>query len=645
MPTVYDPIKVGKIWLKNRFIVAATVKNHADEDGFINQRVLNNYEAESDGPALVTVGMSFTDRLGKCFVRQLGVHEDHCMGGMYELAEVIQRRGAKAAVQISHGGTLCGNSLVGDQEVWGPSEKPLLPGQRVHKMTTAEVEYAIEGYAKAAARIKATGFNAIELHACHGSMSLMFQSPFHNVGRTDKYADRFLFLHDCAQAMRDAVGPDFTFGVRLSVSEFGMEDLGYPGVTTEETITIVVPMLEKIGVDWIHASCGRIAVTPHHNFPPVYEPHGVNVNLAEAVKKVAHAPVIAVGRLMDPKLIEKIIEDGRADMIGLCRPIIADQRFVKKMIEERTDDIRKCVGCNWCLHCLFIQHDCGCTMNPLYGYEKEWEVTPAPKAKKVMVVGGGVSGLQAALTASQRGHEVTLYEKSGELGGQANLASAFPRLYTRDLRNLPDWLAREVKKTSVKVVLNTEVTPELVAKEKPDAIVVATGAKEMAAALPEGAKNVVYLWDYLRGTAKIGNKVVVLGGNDGAEAALSLAREGKEVTLVEESGDILLPPYIFLFSARREPMFRWLKEEKVNVLTNHKLTAATGNQVTLVDQWGVEKTVAYDTILVAVGRESASELYQAIATRGKEVYLIGDAREPRNMKDDNQEAFSVGRHM
>jgi len=644
MPTVYDPIKVGTIWLKNRMVEAPTVKNHADEDGFINQRTLNNYEAESDGPGMIIVGMSFTDRLGKAFVRQIGVHDDHCMGGMENLADVIHKQGAKAAQQIAHGGTLCTNGLVGGKEVWGPSEKPLLPGQRVHKMTTSEVEYAIEGYANAAARIKAAGFDAVELHACHGSMALMFQSPFHNVGRSDKYADRLAFLHDCVQAMRDAVGPDFTFGVRLSTHEFGMEDLGYPGVTIEETTTQVIPMLESLGVDWIHASVGRIGITPDHSFPPPYAARGINVNMAEACKKVAHIPVIAVGALNDPKLIESIIANGRADMVALCRALIADPHFVKKMLEGRTDEIRQCLRCNYCLHALFVQYDAECTMNPFYGREKEYEVTPAKVTKKVMVVGGGVGGMQAALTASQRGHKVTLYEKSGELGGQVKLASAFPRLNTRELRNLPDWLSKEIKKYPVKVVYDTEVTPELVDKEKPDAVVVATGAKEMAVELPSEAKC-VYLWDYLQGTAKIGDKVVVLGGNDGAEAAVSLAKEGKKVTIVDEGSSVALPPYIYMFSCRPEPLSRWMKEENVTILTNHKLKAVTADAVTVEDQWGEEKTLAYDTIVVAVGREPVNELYNAIAARGREVYLIGDAKEPRHMRAANLEAFWVGRHI
>lgn len=643
MTTVYDPIKVGTIWLKNRFVEAPTVKNHCNEDGSINMRTLNNFEVEADGPGLIICTMSFTEPGGQVFQRQMGVHHDKMVDGLHDLANVIHKQGAKAAVQISHGGFLCQVGTTGEP-VRGASGKPLWPREKPVPLTTGEVEGVIENYAKAAARIKRAGFDAVELHACHGSLAIQFLSPFQNVGRTDKYAVRPTFLYECVQAMRDAVGPDFALGVRFSVTEFGMEDLGYPGITTEETVNEYVPMLEKIGIDWVHASAGRIGMTPYHNFPPLYAPRGVNVNLAQEVKKKCHTPVIAVGRLNDVKLIEQIIEDGWADMVAMCRPIIADPRIVKKMIEGRSDDIRQCMACNWCLHVLFEDLPVECAMNPFYGWEKEYEVTPAKKLKKVMVIGGGVGGLQAALTASQRGHNVTLYEKSGDLGGQVKLSSAFPRLNTRELLNLPDWLSKEIKKYPVNVVLNTEVTPQLVEKEKPDAIVVATGAREKVLELPEGAKNVVYLWDYLRGTAQIGNKVVVLGG-EGAEAAVSLATEGKEVTLVEEGSEIAWPPYIYFWSARREPIFRWLNEEKVNVLTEHKLKAATGNQVTLVDKWGVGKTVAYDTILVAVGREPENELYNAIATRGKEVYLIGDAKEPRTMVGANQEAFWVGRHI
>jgi NADPH-dependent 2,4-dienoyl-CoA reductase/sulfur reductase-like enzyme len=367
------------------------------------------------------------------------------------------------------------------------------------------------------------------------------------------------------------------------------------------------------------------------------------VKFAEALKKKIHIPVMTVGRLQDPKLIEKIIEDGRADMVTFCRPLIADPHLPKKMIEGRYDEIRQCMACNWCLDRLFKQLGAECPMNPAYSWEKEYRMEPTQKPKKVMVIGGGVGGLQAALTASQRGHKVTLYEKSDKLGGQVKLASAFPKLYTRELWNLPKWLIAQVEKSTVKVVLKTGVTPELVEQEKPEAIVVATGAKQKLASLP-AKTNAVYLWDYLGGTAKIGQKVVVLGGHEGAEAAVSLAREGKEVTLVEEGGDIGWPAYIYGGGARHEPLVRYLAQEKVKILTQHKVKTVDVGTVHLTGPGG-ETKIAADTILIALGREPEDTLYKTLGTRGREVYLIGDAKEVRSMPPASHEGFWVGRHV
>ena len=642
MPTVYDPIKIGKMWVKNRFVVAPTVKNLADENGRVNNRSLFNFAVEADGPGLVTVTMTFTEWAGQVFRRQLGIPDDKSVCGLAELASWIHRAGAKTILQISHGGNLCSEPIIGCLPV-GPSDIAQWPGQTVHALTTAETEAIIENYGKATARAKEAGFDGIELHSCHGSLALQFLSPLQNVGRTDKYATRTTFLYETVDAMRRAGGPDFVVGVRLSCHEFMMEDKGTPGVTIDEVAGEICPKLEKMGVDYIHASAGRIGHTPDHAFPPLYEPRGVNVKFAEAIKKKVRIPVITVGRLQDPKLIEKIIEDGRADMVAMCRPLIADPRLPKKMIAGRYDEVRQCMACNWCLDRLFRQMGCECPMNPEYGFEKEFELAPAAKPKKVMVIGGGVAGLQAALAASQRGHKVTLYEKSDKLGGQVKLASAFPRLYTRELWNLPKWLIAETEKSKVKVVLKTEVTPELIKTEKPDAVVVATGAKQKKASLPAGP-NVVYLWDYLAGTAKIGQKVVVWGGHEGAEAAVSLAREGKGVTLVEESGDIGWPAYIYPGGARHEPLARYLNQEKVRILVNYKLKAVTESSIKLEGPQG-EETVTADTLLVALGREPEDGLYQAINERGKEIHLVGDAKEVRSMPPASHEGFWVGRQI
>jgi 2,4-dienoyl-CoA reductase-like NADH-dependent reductase (Old Yellow Enzyme family)/thioredoxin reductase len=642
MPTVYDPLTIGKMVVKNRFAEAPTVKNFAEEDGRVNSRTLENFELEADGPGLIIVTMSFTEDRGQVFRRQLGVSNDKAVAGLADLANRIHKAGAKAALQISHGGNLCSEPIINALPV-GPSEKPQWPGQTVHALTTEETEAIIENYGKATARAKEAGFDAVELHSCHGSLALQFLSPLQNMGRKDKYAVRPTFLYETVAAMRRYAGPDFPLGVRLSCHEFMEEDKGTPGLNFNEVLDEIAPTLEKMGVNWIHASAGRIGHTPDHAFPPLYEPRGVNVKFAEALKKKIHIPVMTVGRLQDPKLIEKIVEDGRADMVTFCRPIIADPHLPKKMIEGRYDEVRQCMACNWCLDRLFKQLGAECPMNPAYSWEKEYRLEPAQKPKKVMVIGGGVGGLQAALIASQRGHHVTLYEKSDKLGGQIKLASAFPRLYTRELWNLPKWLIAQVEKSAVKVVLKTEVTPQLVEREKPEAIVVATGAKQKTASL-SAKENAVYLWDYLAGTAKIGPKVVILGGHEGAEAAVSLAREGKEVTLIEEGDDIGWPAYIYGGGARHEPLVRYLAQGKVRILTQHNVKTVNAGTVQLAGPGG-ETTVAADTILIALGREPEDALYKALGTRGREVYLIGDAKEVRSMPSASHEGFWVGRHV
>ena len=641
MPTVYDPITIGKMVVKNRFAEAPTVKNFAKEDGRVNTRTLNNFELEADGPGLVIVTMSFTEDRGQVFRRQLGVQNDKAIAGLSDLANRIHKAGAKAALQISHGGNLCSEPIIGSLPV-GPSEKPQWPGQKVHPLTTEETEAIIENYGKATARAKEAGFDAVELHACHGSLALQFLSPIQNTGRADKYAVRTTFLYETVAAMRRYVSPDFPLGVRLSCHEFMEEDKGTPGLAFDEVLEEIAPTLEKMGINWIHASAGRIGHTPDHAFPPLYEPRGVNVKFAESLKKKIHIPVITVGRLQDPKLIEKIIEEGRADMVAFCRPIIADPHLPKKMIESRYEDIRQCMACNWCLDRLFKQLGAECPMNPAYSWEKEYRLEPALKPKKVMVIGGGVSGLQAALTASQRGHKVTLYEKSDKLGGQVKLACAFPRLYTRELWNLPKWLIAQIEKSPVRVMLNTEVTPQMVEQEKPDTIVVATGARQKPA--PKTNSSTVYLWDYLAGKAKIGKKVVILGGHEGAEGAVSLAREGKEVTLVEEGEEVAWPAYIYGGGARREPLMRYLSQAGVKILTQHKVKMVSEGEVQLSGSRG-DVTVAAETILIALGREPEDNLYKILGTRGREVYLIGDAREVRSMPPASHEGFWVGRQI
>lgn len=332
-------------------------------------------------------------------------------------------------------------------------------------------------------------------------------------------------------------------------------------------------------------------------------------------------------------------------MVAMCRPILADPHLPKKMIEGRFDEIRQCMGCNWCLDRLFNQVGCECPMNPAYSWEKEYELLPARDPKNVMIIGGGVSGMQAAYAAAKRGHKVTLYEKSDKLGGQLKVAAAFPRLYTRELWNLPKWLINEINKLDVKVILETEVTRELVEKENPDVIVVATGAVEKKLSVPvENGANVVYLWEYLNGTAAIGQKVVVVGGDEAVEAAVSLAREGKEVTMLQEGDTISWAHYLYAGSMRREPLMRYLKDGNVNIKYNCTVKAVSKDGLTVTGPEG-DETLQADTVLIALGRVADNALYDELNERGKAIYLIGDAKEVRNMTPASHEGYWVGRHI
>jgi 2-enoate reductase len=279
-------------------------------------------------------------------------------------------------------------------------------------------------------------------------------------------------------------------------------------------------------------------------------------------------------------------------------------------------------------------------MNPAWGWEREYALTPAETVKTVMVIGGGVAGMQAAYAAAKRGHRVSLYEKSGSLGGQLKIASRFPSLYTRELWNLPRWLINEIAMLPVDVHLNTEVTEELINKVNPESIIIATGAVEQNYDFKvSGKTKVAYLWDYLEGNAEVGKKVAVVG-SEAIEAAASFCNEGKAVTLIQDQADYVWPNYITWGGARREPLGRMLK--KADVKFNAKLTEVTDSGVKIVCD-GKEETIECDSVIIAEGRDKVDGLYRKFVGKGRELHVVGDAREVRNMLTASHEGFWAGR--
>jgi 2,4-dienoyl-CoA reductase-like NADH-dependent reductase (Old Yellow Enzyme family) len=351
----------------------------------------------------------------------IGVHDDRTIDGLEKVAYAIHREGCLCSLQIVHGGEICNPAVTG-LPVVGPSEKEGFFGP-VRKLETDEVEQRAQLYADAAARVKEAGFDALNIHSCQGTLIQQFMSPYSNL-RDDKWGqDRGLFPETVARKVRAAVGPDFPVIWRLAADEYMGEWLGLPGYDVEWGKKMA-RRLEPI-VDSFDITGGRISFTGMFAFPPVYADRGARVHLASEIKSVTHLPVMGVGKIMDDRTAREVVESGRADMVCFCRPAIADPHLAKKILEGRPEDIRKCISCNWCLETVVSRGMVLCAVNPACNREHEYEIIPAKQPKKVMVVGGGVAGMQAAVTLAERGHKVSLYEKDEALGG---LCSLFLRL-------------------------------------------------------------------------------------------------------------------------------------------------------------------------------------------------------------------------
>lgn len=651
-PHLAQPIRVGRITLNNRLAVAPTCRNIATEHGYVTDRLMDVYRALGKGGwGLVTVEIAAVRADGRNFERMLLIDKDDAVPGLAELAEAIHEGGAKCALQLLHGGRSAPRKLIGTLPV-APSEVRQAPpsagvvgwaaGQPVvecRALSYAEVEEFLEVYARAARRTKEAGFDAVLLHGAHGFLPAQFMSPYFN-RRMDLWSDRALFPLRLIERVRKEVGPHFTVGMRISGDEFA----GKYGISLEDNLKWA-PKFEEAGLDYLDVSAGTL-LTPAWSIQPLYFPRGCITHLAEAIKKVVKIPVVTVGRINDPVLAEKIVADGKADIVAMSRPALADPELAKKALEGRREDIRKCIYCDEGCSRLLVQRGVQCTLNYAQGRHRyEYELKPAERPKKVLVVGGGVAGMEAARVAAIRRHNVALYEKDGVLGGAvASIASAIPRLYTRESYNAVEWLSTQLHKLEVKIELGTEVTPELVEKLQLEVVVLATGALPLIPDKP-GFKNgnVITVEDYLKQRRSVGDKVVVLGGQHGSEVAVSLAREGRKVTLVEESDSLAHTPY--LFGVRRMVLLGYLSEAKVNVLLRTKVKEIAERNIHFIYPEGKEGVLEADTIILAWGEKPDNRLAQALREKVPELYPVGDCVEPYNIMFAMHSAYRVAREI
>ena len=460
---LFSPFKIGPVEMRNRIVMPSMITFLASEVGAVTQRMIDYYaERARGGVGLINIESVYVLEEDRDFGR-LGIENPRLQVGLSELAESIQEQGARSFLQLNHRG-----SALSIHKGKGPDE-----------LTLEEMEGIIEAFSLAALRAQKAGFDGVEIHGANIYLIAQFLSPLTN-HRRDEYGGglegRMKFLKDVFQRVRQKVGDEYPVSLRMAGHEY--TDGGLQLTDTQ----FIARRMEEAGASALHVSAGS-PVVPYWHVPPMAIARGCHVKLAAEIRKVVKIPVIAVGRINDPVLANEVVAEGKADLVAMGRALIADPYLPLKAKEGRLEDIRKCVACNYCRKRIGqLNRTLRCAVNAEAGRERDSRIVPSSRNRRVMVIGGGPAGMEAARVLALRGHRVVLYEKGAKLGGQVNLAVIPP--HKEELGNILDYLPSQLKKLNVEVHLGREATAETVTKERPDAIIVATGALSLFPEIP-----------------------------------------------------------------------------------------------------------------------------------------------------------------
>jgi 2,4-dienoyl-CoA reductase-like NADH-dependent reductase (Old Yellow Enzyme family)/thioredoxin reductase len=645
-PYLFKEGQIGNFQIKNRIVMLPMARQFQGFNGEVTQKTIDYYvERAKGGVGLIILGSTRVFPPGHKFYTpaSLNIGDDRYIPGHCDLVQAIHAYGAKVAIQFGHIGGQTVHQSVAASDV----QQFFCDGTAYCKprpITRTDIYDMIELFGEGAVKAKTAGYDLVEIHAAHGYLLSGFLSPKLNL-RTDEFGgsleNRTKILVEMIKQIKLVAGDDFPVSVRISADDF-IEGSIHLGESPH-----VAKILEEAGADVISVSAGSHE-TQHLSNDIMRLDEDFKRPLFEAVKKEITIPIIVGGGYRNPDSAEKIVADGIADFLGMARSFLADPEWPKKAQEGRVEDILRCVSCGECLYQKGgkFTYPLGCSVNAVFAREREWRtIEPAGVKKKVMVIGGGPAGMEAARIASLRGHEVTLYDKGKELGGQLLLAAAPPG--KRRLLWIRDYLATQLEKQGVKINLGVGVRPEMIDNERPDAVVLATGATPVQPDFIDTSdERVVNAWDVLGGLVEpVGQKVVILGGNMlGCEVAEFIAEQGNIVSVIKMRPGAAMAEDCE--PTNRRGLLDCLEECRVNLLDGYKVEGLTGDGVKIVHrESGEKRTMEAEIVVLALGAKPERSMFDDLKKAEIKFHPIGDCRQPKNIRQAIYEGALIGRQL